>query len=51
MKKAEEYYNAFVTSSNVVSEFSIPAEHSMVKTLPKIYAVHDDDVMMILFCS
>ena len=30
MEKAEEYYKAFVTSGNIVSEFSIPAEHSMV---------------------
>ena len=30
MRKAEEYYKAFVTSSNIVSEFSIPAEHSIV---------------------
>ena len=30
MEKAEEYYKAFVTSNNIVSEFNIPAEHSMV---------------------
>lgn len=30
MEKAEEYYKEFVTSTNIVSEFSIPAEHSMV---------------------
>ena len=33
MRKAEEYYKAFVTSSNIVSEFSIPAEHSIVSEL------------------
>ena len=33
MRKAEEYYKAFVTFNNIVSEFSIPAEHSIVSEL------------------
>ncbi len=37
MKKTEEYYKAFVTSSNIVSEFSIPAEHSIVSELLLIF--------------
>lgn len=33
VRKAEEYYKTFVPSSNIVSEFSIPAEHSIVSKL------------------
>ena len=32
MKKAEEYYRSLVLSGNVVTEFDIPAEHSMVSS-------------------
>lgn len=38
MRKAEEYYKAFVTSGNIVSEFDIPAEHSIVSELVLINA-------------
>ena len=30
MKKLFEYYSAFLPKQNIYSEFSIPAEHSMV---------------------
>ena len=51
MKKAEEYYNAFVTSGNIVSEFNIPAEHSMVRDLVLICSeiqLHNDSTLLTL---